>query len=292
MFGRRWQFQYKAAPYVLILPFFLSFFLFSFIPLIFSFYTSMTRWNGFENREFVGLMNFQRLLADQLFWKTLWNSVIIFVLHVPLMLFLALTLAVLLNRPLMRAKGFYRTSIFLPNVINVVAIVFVFSLLFNKQDGLVNTLLLSAGFIQEPIGWLETEFWSRVSVALMVLYRWTGYNMILFLAGLQTIPRELYESAYVDGANGVQAFWRITLPNMRRIFLFCSVLSTIGTFALFTEPYVLTNGGPLYATMTPILYLYQEAFMNLNFGYASAIAVAFFFIMMLLTILQLRVFKD
>ena len=99
--------------------------------------------------------------------------------------------------------------------------------------------------------------------------------MILFLAGLQTIPRELYESAYVDGANGVQAFWRITLPNMRRIFLFCSVLSTIGTFALFTEPYVLTNGGPLYATMTPILYLYQEAFMNLNFGYASAIAVAF-----------------
>lgn len=290
--SKGWKRQYQTAPYLFIAPFFASFLLFSFIPLIYSFYSSFTRWNGFDDKQFAGMANFSYLLQDPTFWQAMGNGAIIFVLHVPIMLFLALILAVFLNRPLMKMKGFYRTSIFLPNVITVVAVAFVFSMLFNKQDGLVNTVLMNLHMINEPISWLETPFLARMSVALMVLYRWTGYNMLLFLAGLQNIPRDLYESAYVDGATKVQSFIYITLPNIRRIFLFCTVLSTIGTFALFTEPFILTKGGPIGATLTPVLYLYREAFQNLNFGYASTIAVAFFIIMMFLSIVQLRIFKD
>lgn len=290
--ANKWRLQYNRAPYLFIAPFFASFLLFSFVPFIYSLYASFTKWNGFEGKQFTGLENYSYLIQDPTFWSVIWNGVLIFILHVPLMLFLALILAVFLNRPLMKLKSLYRTTIYLPNIITVVAVAFVFSMLFNKQEGLVNTLLMNLKMIRQPIEWLETPFWARVTVSLMVLYRWTGYNMLLFLAGLQNIHPDLYESANVDGATKFQCFFYITLPNIKRIFLFCTVLSTIGTFALFTEPFILTKGGPLGATLTPVLYLYREGFQNLNFGYASTIAVAFFMIMMLLTILQLRFFKD
>lgn len=287
-----WKHQYRAAPYLFIAPFFLSFLLFSLFPLLYSVYASFMDWSSLTSYSLAGFSNYTKLLGDERFWQAMWNCIIILIMHVPLMLFIALLLAVLLGRPLMKGKGVYRTAIFVPNVISVIAVAFVFSILLNRDEGLLNGILISAGLTNEPISWLETPGWARVSVAMMVLYRWTGYNMLLMLAGLQNIPKDLYESAHVDGATPFQSFIHITVPSIKKILVFCLILSTIGTFSLFTEPYVLTEGGPLNATLTPVLLLYREAFEKLDFGYASAIAVSFFILMMVIALIQLRLFED
>ncbi|HEY0828021.1 MAG TPA: sugar ABC transporter permease [Bacilli bacterium] len=287
-----WKWQYRTAPYLFIAPFFILFAIFTFYPFFYSFYLSFVEWNGSARKIFVGPDNYIALVQDHSFWRSLGNSVLIFFLYVPLMLMLALIFAVCLNKAWMIGRGFFRTAFFIPNVISVVAVSFVFAIIFNQHEGLLNVVLSNLDLIKEPIRWLETPFWAQASVALMVLYRWTGYNMLLLLAGLQSIPKDLYEAAVMDGANASQIFLRITVPLLRRILLFCTVLSTIGTFSLFTEPFILTKGGPLDATMTPVLLLYRESFQNFNFGYASSIAVCFFFLMLILTLLQMRLLGD
>jgi lactose/L-arabinose transport system permease protein len=287
-----WRLQYKAAPYLYIAPFFILFAVFMLYPFVYSIYLSFVEWNGGGEKIFIGLDNYTRLFSDKVFWQSLWNGVIIFFLYVPLMLVMSLFLAILLNKEWMKAKGIFRTAFFTPNIMAVVAISFVFVILLNTQDGFFNAILLNLGLIKEPIGWLDTPFWARVSVALMVLYRWVGYNMILILAGLQNIPKELYDAAKVDGANSFQSLWYITLPLLKKIMAFCTILSTVGTYSLFTEPFILTGGGPLNSTITPVLLIYRESFQNLNFGYASSIAVMFFVLMMIFTLLQLSVFKE
>ncbi|MNN55828.1 Lactose transport system permease protein LacF [compost metagenome] len=153
-------------------------------------------------------------------------------------------------------------------------------------------MLRNIGIIDNPIPWLESPWWARISVAIMVLYRWLGYNMLLLMTGLQNISKDLYEAAYVDGATKIKSFFFITIPLVKKMLLFCTVLSTIGTFSLFTEPFILTQGGPLNSTLTPVLMLYTESFQNFNFGYASSIAVCFFILMMTISLIQMRVFDD
>jgi lactose/L-arabinose transport system permease protein len=287
-----WRWQLRFAPYIYIAPYFLFFFIFSLYPIIYSFYISFTDWNGSKAKNFIGVQNYITLFNDHNFWLSLWNSLIIFMMYVPLMLFLALIFASLLNANWMIGKGFFRMALFVPNFVSVVAVSFVFVLLFNTQDGLINTLLRNMKWIDNPIPWLESPWWARISVAMMVLYRWLGYNMLLLMTGIQSIPKDLYEAAYVDGATKVQSFFLITVPLVKRIMLFCTVLSTVGTFSLFTEPFILTKGGPLSSTLTPVLMLYHESFETFNFGYSSSIAVCFFVLMMVISLVQMRLFND
>ncbi|MNV38729.1 Lactose transport system permease protein LacF [compost metagenome] len=287
-----WNRQLRYAPYLYISPYFILFGIFSLYPIIYSFYLSLTEWNGSRDKLFVGLDNYAALLRDHYFWLSLWNSVVIFLMYVPLMLFLGLIFASMLNSNWMVGKGFFRMALFVPNFVSVVAVSFVFVLLFNTQDGLINTFLMNLGWIKNPLPWLDSPWWARFSVASMVLYRWLGYNMLLLMTGLQSIPKDLYEAAYVDGATKVKSFFLITIPLVKKMLLFCTVLSTIGTFSLFTEPYILTKGGPLNSTLTPVLMLYNESFQNFNFGYASSIAVCFFILMMTVSLIQMRLFDE
>lgn len=286
-----WKWQFKTAPYVFIAPFFICFMIFILSPFLYSIYLSFMSWKG-QEKTFIGLDNYVTLLQSNDFWQAVLNSVIIFFLYVPLMLLLALLFAVCLSSAWMKWKGFFRTVFFIPNITSVVALSFVFVLIFNGDKGILNQFLMAIGVTDEPIRFFETPWWARVAVAVLVIFRWTGYNMILLLGGLQSIPKTMYEAARVDGANGWQSFCHITIPMMRRLIAFCTILSTIGTFSLFTEPFILTGGGPNMATTTPVVLIYKESFQNLNMGYASTISLFFFVLMMIIALVQLKLFRD
>lgn len=280
------RFQRTIAPYIFISPFYILFAIFMGYPFLFSLYLSFQRWNGLGPMRPVGLQNYTNLVNDQVFLQSLANSVILFFQYVPVLLLSALVLAVLLNSGYLKLQSMFRAVIFLPYVTSLIAISYVFSLLLDRDYGLLNLLLGMVGI--PKIGWLSTPTMARISLDFLVIWRWLGYNMVLMLAGLQSIDTQLYEAAKIDGANTLQVFWRITFPLMRPVLLFCLMLSTIGTFSLFTEPLVLTGGGPANATITPVLYLYQQGFNYLKFGYASAIAYVYFVIMAALTLIEMR----
>lgn len=286
-----WKTRQNLAPYFFISPFFILFSIFMLYPFVFSLIMSFTKWNGIGKMKWIGLLNYVNLLKDKIFFQTLINGVVMFFMSVPVMLLAALILGFILNQSWVRCKGFFRAAIFIPNVTSVVAVSYVFLLAFDTQYGLINLLL---GFIGIPqIQWFGTSFAARFVVVTLLNWRWLGYNMILMMAGLTSIPNELYEAAYIDGATAVQTFKRITLPLMKSVILFCSVMSTIGTFSLFTEPLVLTNGtgGPFNTTMSTVLYLYTQSFGYLKMGYASSIAYVYFIIMFLFTMIQMRINK-
>ncbi len=275
-----------------ISPFYLLFAVFGLYPLLFSVYLSFTKWNGRGSPLFVGLDNYALLLQDDVFWRSMGNGVILFFLYVPIMTFLALVLAVVLNSRRVRGFQFFRTIIFMPFVTNMVAAGFTFQILLNQNYGLFNIFLGWLGLPAVP--WLNNEWAARVSLALLVTWAWLGYNMVIMLAGLQTIPKELSEAALIDGANPAQAFLHVTIPLMQPVILFSIVLSTAGSFGLFAENmslFSLSQGvGPLNSTITPIVDIYREAFRNLRLGYASAAAYVYFAIIFVFTLLQVRYF--
>lgn len=276
--------------YAFISPFYVLFAIFGLYPMLLSIYLSFTRWKGVGPMEFAGWVNFGLIPQDKIFWQSMANGVILFFLYVPIMLFLALALAVILNSGRVRGFRFFRTLIFLPFVTNMVAAGFAFRILLEKQNGLINVVLKYVGF--SPVPWLEDVWWARISLSLLIIWAWLGYNMVIMLAGLQTIPRELTEAALVDGASHIQAFFSIIIPLMRPVILFCLITSTIGSFGLFTEISVLTGGGPVNATITPLIRIYGVAFGSYQFGYASALAYTFFAIIFFLTIIQFRLNRE
>lgn len=274
--------------YVFISPFFISYAIFGLYPLLLSLYLSFAEWKGVGPIKLVGLSNFARLLGDQVFWQSMANGIILFVIYVPVMLFLALALAVILNSGRVRGFRFFRTLIFLPFITNMAAAGFAFRILLTKENGLINIAL---GMLNiPPVPWLESVWAARISLALLIIWAWLGYNMVIMLAGLQTIPQSLTEAALVDGASPVQAFFHITAPLMRPVILFCAVTSTIGSFGLFAEVAALTGGGPANATITPLIRIFNVAFRSLQMGYASSMAYTFFAIIFFLTLLQMRFF--
>ena len=274
--------------YLFISPFFISYAIFGLYPLLLSMYLSLADWKGVGPIKLVGINNYVRLLGDQVFWQSMLNGIILFFLYVPIMLFGALVLAVILNSKRVKGFQFFRMLIFLPFITNMAAAGFAFRILLNKNNGLANVLL---GYLSiPPLPWLEDVWLARISLALLVIWAWLGYNMVIMLAGLQTIPQDLTEAAMVDGASRSQAFFRITLPLMRPVILFCAVTSTIGSFGLFAEVSALTNSGPANATITPLIRIYNVAFKSLQMGYASAMAYTFFAIVFVLTLLQMRFF--
>jgi cellobiose transport system permease protein len=277
--------------YVALAPFYVLFLIFGLFPLVFSIYIAFTDWDGMGEMRFVGLAQFQYLLSDPRFWNAVGNTFIIWFLSTIPMLIIALALAFLLHQNI-RFKGPYRLALFIPNVTSMVAMAIVFGSVFSDSFGLINGALTAIGAAEIP--WLSSPWGIKITIAAMVIWRWTGYNAILYLAGLQAIPTELYESARVDGANNWHIFTRITVPMLRPVILFTVITSTIGGLGLFTEPQVLLGdeGGPGEAGMTIVLYQYYQAFVQFDFGYGAAIAWALFFIAAVFAIINWRLLSE
>ncbi|MFJ2738876.1 carbohydrate ABC transporter permease [Streptomyces sp. NPDC087440] len=279
----------RAAPYLFVLPALLLFAAFKLYPIGWSFVMSLHRTVAGVDT-FVGADNYARLLDDPLFWTALGNTGVILAVQVPLMLALATGLAVALNSSLLKGRSVFRLGFFLPMVTGLVAYGIAFSVLLNKEYGLVNWLLGGLGL--DPVPWLTDGLWAQISLGLALTWHYTGYNAVILLARLQTVPGELYDAAAVDGAGALAAFRHVTLPGLRPALLLTTVLSTIGTLQLFDEPFVLTGGGPDNATLTIGVYLYRNAFSYFDFGYASALAYALTVLIGLLGLLQFRLLGD
>ncbi|ACK41800.1 MULTISPECIES: carbohydrate ABC transporter permease [Dictyoglomus] len=268
--------------------------LFLLYPIFYSLYLSTFTTRGIV-QTFVGFGNYLRLIKDSNFILALKNTLIILIIQVPIMLFLALILAVILNNQKIKFNGFFRTAIFLPAVTSLVAYTVLFKMMFTT-DGLINRFLISLGLISKPIPWLLDPFWAKVTLIFALTWRWTGYNMIFYLAGLQNIPTEIYEAAEIDGANKSVQFFKITIPLLKPIIIFTSIMSTIGTLQLFDEPMNLAAGvvtgssvGPGNSLLTPSVYIYNICFKYApNFGYASAVSYILVLIVAILSFIQLR----
>jgi ABC-type sugar transport system permease subunit len=271
-------------PFLFISPFFVLFAVFLLYPIAFSLWLSLHDTRGLADVRFVGLENFARLARDTNFWGSMLNAGILFIIYVPAMTALAVVLASVLNAGFLRLQGLWRALIFLPHITSMIAAGYTFRLLLERDGGYANTLL--GWFGASPIAWLDDTWWARISIGLLMVWAWLGYNTVIMLAGLQTIPRELVEAAKVDGATRVQAFLRITIPLLKPVIVFAVTLSVIGTFSMFTEPYVLTRGGPARATETPVMQIFSTTFEEVRYGYAAAMAYVYFAIVVTVTIVQ------
>lgn len=276
------------VPYLFIAPAVILFSIFMLYPIISSFILSFQTSTGGE-MAFNGLDNYKRLFSDAIFLTALKNTFIILIIQVPVMMILALVVATLLNSALLKLKGLFRVAFFLPAVTSLVAYSIIFSIML-MNDGLINQILAAVGL--DAIPWLSNPFWAKVSLIIAMTWRWVGYNMVIYLAGLQNIPEELYEAASMDGASKIRQFFSITIPQLKPVILFTVVLSTIGTLQLFDEPYTLTKGGPSDSTLTIGMYLYQTGFRYFDFGYASTIAYVIVVLIAILTAIQFKVTGD
>ncbi len=279
--------------YMFVSPFFFLFGVFGLYPLIYSLYLSFMKWDGLTEPVSVGFENFITLFQDDIFYTSLWNTLVIGALYIPPMFALAFLFANILNSTRLRLRALFRVAVFLPCITPMVVVAIVFSLLYSEESGLLNHLIKTCtssipGGPIAPIEWLESEQWSKISVSILLVWRWTGYNMLLMLAGLQGIPNHYYEAATIDGANKFQQMMRITLPLMRPTFVFCGIMSLIGTVYMFDEVFVLTQGGPGASTTNFGLYLFNVSFADFRFGYASSAGYTVAFIVFLLSLLILR----
>ncbi|MDA8426854.1 MAG: sugar ABC transporter permease [Treponema sp.] len=266
--------------------------LFMLYPILSSLYYVTRRWKGMSNT-FIGLGNFVRMAHDTIFQDALAHNFFFLVIQVPLMIFLALMLATLLNQGIKRFRGAVRLAIFLPAVTSLVVVSVLFRVLL-QTNGLLNNIMIQAHLITTPIGWLTDAFWAKITIILAMTWRWTGYNMVFFLVGLQSIDTEIYEAAEVDGASKVRQFFTITIPLLVPVILFSAVTSTSGTMQLFDEPNILTwQGGPANATMTAALYIYRQAFfVNADFGYATAMSYVVVLISGIFAFVQMRLLGE
>jgi multiple sugar transport system permease protein len=237
---------------------------------------------------FVGLSNFAALLHDPVFWKALANTFYFVLVGGPLSVAVSLGAAMLVNARLVRFKGFFRTVYFAPVVTTMVAVAVVWRYLYHPRFGLANQILALLGL--PDVNWLGDPRWAMPAIILMAVWKNFGYNMIIFVAGLQGIPTTLYEAARVDGAGAWQQFRRITVPALRPMLMFVGIITMIGYFQIFTEPYVLTGGtgGPLNATLSLVMYMYKQGFRWWNIGFAAAVALVLFLIILAGTLVQMR----
>jgi multiple sugar transport system permease protein len=227
-----------------------------------------------RNLRFVGLRNYETLLQTPLFWQALGNTLYFVAVGVPLSIGLSLGAALLLNSPLARAQAFFRTALFAPVVTTLVAVAVVWRYLFHTRYGLVNEALAVAGI--DPVDWLGDPHWSMPTIILLAAWKNFGYNMVILLAALQAIPRELYESARIDGASAPQQLAYVTLPSLGPTLTLVSILTMAGYFQLFAEPYVMTEGGPLRSTFSVLYFMFDQGFKWWNLGVASAVAFLLF----------------
>ena len=274
--------------WLFIVPASILVFVFYFYPIVRAALLSFQTGVG-VSLNYAGLFNYQRLLSDTVLKASISNVFIFLIIQVPIMLTLALILASLLNDPNLRFRGFFRTCLFLPCATSLVSYAIVFRSLF-ALDGFVNYLLTALKIIERPINWTGNPWTARALIIIALTWRWTGYNMVFYLAGLQNIDRSIYEAALIDGAGGLTRFTRITVPLLRPIILLTSIMSTNGTLQLFDETMNLTNGGPANATLSISQYIYRLSFQySPRFGYAAAISFVVFVMVAVLSLIQMRV---
>lgn len=268
-----------------IAPNFIGFLIFTLVPVVCSLILAFMKWDSFSTPEFVGLQNFTRMLSDDTFWISLKNTFLYTIGVVPLTLVCSLGLAILLNQKIKGVK-FFRTAFFFPYVTSLVAIAVVWSMLFHPTMGPINQFLRVV--IENPPGWLSSSDWALTAIIIVSVWRGMGYYMILYLAGLQGISKELYEAAAMDGANKWKQFIHITVPALCPTTFFVTIMLVINCFKIFDLVQVMTDGGPGRATNVLVYQVYSEAFVKFNFGYASAIAMVLFVIVLVITVIQFK----
>ncbi len=285
----------NTAAWFFLAPALLLIFVFFFLPVAASLVLSVTDFDLYgiadpANTRFVGLRNYSRLLHTPDFWAALRNTFYFAFVGGPLTIAVALSAALLLSSKLVRFKGFFRTIYFTPFVTTLVAVAIVWRYLYHTRYGLFNYALSYVGI--GPIDWLGDPHWAMPAIILMAVWKSFGYNMLIFIAGLQSIPEELYDAAEIDGAGAFRRFFSITLPMLMPTLVFVSVVTMIGYFQLFAEPYVMTQGGPLRSTTSVVLLMYEEGFRWWRMGYAAAIAFVLFVVILIATLLQFRLQKE
>jgi len=270
-------------PYLLVSPYLIFVAVFVVFPVLFCFFLTFNKWNIISPMSFIGIDNYTRLIHDRLFWKAVINTLKFLLLHIPLQLIISLFLAYLLNQR-MRGASFFRSSFFMPVIVSGVVVTILWQQLLGYDSGLINRVLMHIGV--KKIGWLVNPDVAIYSIAVMATWKNLGLYVILFLVGRQTVPTQYYEAAKMEGANRWQQFYHITLPMINPTIFMVVILSTIGGFSLFIEPYIMTGGGPLNTTLSAVLYIYKQAFQYYNMGYSATLG--FFYALMIMTVVVLQ----
>jgi ABC-type sugar transport system permease subunit len=273
----------NMLPYLLASPYLIFVTVFVMFPVLFCFFLTFHKWNIISPMHFIGVDNYTRLFHDRLFWKAIGNTLKFLLLHIPLQLIVSLFLAQLLNQKI-KAISFFRASFFLPVIVSGVVVTILWQQLFGFDSGIFNRML--SGMSLPKIGWLVNPDVAIYSIAVMATWKNVGLYVILFLVGLQTVPPQYYEAAKLEGATRWQQFYHITLPMINPTIFLVVVLSTIGGFSLFIEPYIMTGGGPLNQTLSAVLYIYKQAFQYYNMGYSATLG--FFYAIMIMTVVVLQ----
>jgi len=275
-------------PYVLVSPYLVFVMIFVVFPVLFCFFLTFHKWNIISPMQFIGVDNYSRLIHDRLFWKAIGNTLKFLLLHIPLQIAVSLFLAQLLNQKI-RAISFFRASFFLPVIVSGVVVTILWQQLFGYDSGMINRMLSAIGL--PKAGWLVNPDIAIYSIAVMATWKNVGLYVILFLVGLQTVPPQYYEAAKLEGASPWQRFYHITLPMINPTIFLVVVLSTIGGFSLFIEPYIMTGGGPMNQTLSAVLYIYKQAFQYYNMGYSATLGFFYAFLIMTVVILQKRLIE-
>ena len=286
-------------PAVFLSPYIIGVLAFSILPILFTLVISFTKWNGFGEMEFVDFQNYFRLFSqDTRFVKSLYNTLLIMVLSIPLTLVIGLLVAYILNRSLVGLKRFFQVSIFAPYITTPIAIGIMFALLFDGRYGFINQLIIHLGIIEKGINWFGEPNFARIALAIVLIWKYSGYTAILLMAGMSMISDDIYEAAKIDGANNLKILVKITLPLLKNIMVFVIITSIIGGLQLFEEPFILFKsgfsgnmqyGGPDAACLTMSMFFYDEAFTNMHLGYGAAVAYAMFAVIAILTFFSMKV---
>lgn len=291
----RFRTNYSHSAYLFLAPAMTAIFVFFFLPVLAALVMSFTDFDIYSlgdmsRARFIGFSNYLNLFQNPLFWKALGNTAYFVVVGVPLSIMTSMLVALALNSKLTRFKSLFRFSYFLPVVTTLVAVAVIWRYIYHPRFGLANYLLNLIGI--KPVDWLGNPHWAMPALIIMAVWKGFGYNMIIFVAGLQNIPETLYEAARLDGANGWQEFRNVTIPMLSQTTGFITITTLIGYCQFFAEPYVMTDGGPLNSTLSIVLLMYKEGFKFWRMGYSAAIAFILFGIILILTIVQLRVQKQ
>jgi cellobiose transport system permease protein len=284
----------KASPYAYIAPFFVIYAIFGLYPIVYTFWVSLHNWPLGGTAKFIGLQNFTDLMQDDQFWNSVYNTLGIFVVSTVPQLMIALILANALNQKI-RGRGFLRMAMAIPIITSTAAVAIVFNQLYNRDFGVVNWVL--SGFGAGHIDWKATKWASWIAISSMVNWRWTGYNTLIYLASMQSIPKDLYESAALDGASARRQFWTITIPMLRPTIIFTVIISTIGGLQLFAEPLMFNtgsgaySGGSLRQFQTVTMYLFENMFTRFRFGYAAAVAWMIFLLIVFVALINYLVVR-
>lgn len=280
--------QNNISSYFLVSPYILHVLVFVLFPVAFSLFLTFHEWNIIGPMKYVGLTNYQKLFEDQYFFKSIRNTLVFLIIHIPLQIIVALGLAVILNQQLW-FRAFFRGAFFMPVVVSGVVITIMWQQLYGYEYGTINSFLMWLGF--EKVGWLIDPAWAMPSIAIMATWKNVGLYIILFLVGLQSVPKSLYEAAELEGATKWQQFRFITIPGINPTIVMVIILSTIGGFSLFIEPYVMTGGGPLNSTLSSVLYIYKQGFFYYHMGYAATLGLVFALLILFVVFVQRRVIE-